>query len=290
MLRKISKGLLIFAGILVVIILIASVVVYFNTESRINKTYEVSLQTLNIPSDSASYELGKHVAQNRGCLGCHGDNLAGGRSFIEEGSPIGELYARNITSGKGGIQYTDADWIRALRHGLKKNNKSIWFMPTDDIYHISNKELASLIYYLKQQPPVDNIVPPNKIKPLARMLVFLNEFPLLNAEKIDHNAKPADENTPEVSAAYGAYLATTCQGCHTKNLKGAPSHAKAEPNIPDISSTGNVGKWKDSEFITVMRTGRTPEGKQLTEYMPYKMFTYNDDELKAIHLYLAQLK
>ena len=87
MLRKILKGLLILVGFLLVIALIFAAVVYFNTESRINKKYEVSLQSLQIPGDSASYELGKRVAQNRGCLGCHGDNLAGGRSFIEDGSP-----------------------------------------------------------------------------------------------------------------------------------------------------------------------------------------------------------
>ena len=39
-----------------------------------------------------------------------------------------------------------------------------------------------------------------------------------------------------------------------------------------------------------MRTGKTPKGQQLSDAMPYKEFTYTDDELKALHLYLQQIK
>jgi mono/diheme cytochrome c family protein len=290
MIRKVFKWLLIVVGILLVIVLIASTVVYFKTESRINKTYSVNLQPLMVPADSAAYELGKHTAQNRGCLGCHGADLAGGRNFLEAGSPVGSIYAVNITSGKGGIQYTDADWIRALRHGLSKENKSLWFMPSHELYHISNREMGSLIHFLKQQAPVDKENQKSEIKPLGRMLVFMNEFPLLTAEMVDHNAQPVEEYKPEVTAAYGRYLATTCEGCHLKTLKGAPAHTKVEPNIPDISATGNIGKWTAEDFITVMHSGKTPEGKQLTDYMPYKYFTYTDDELKAIFLYMQSVK
>ncbi len=290
MIRKVFKWLLILVGIIVLILLVASVVVYFKTESRINKTYSVNPHPVIIPTDSATYERGKHTAENRGCLGCHGADLSGGRNFMEEGSPVGSLYAVNISSGKGGIQYTDNDWVRALRHGINKENKSLWFMPSHELYHLSNQEMGSLIHFLKQQPPVDKENKISEIKPLGRMLVFMNEFPLLTAEMIDHNAKPVDEFKPEVSVAYGRYLSTTCEGCHGKNLKGAPAHAKAEPNIPDISSSGNLGKWTSDQFLAVMRTGKTPEGRQLTDYMPYKYFTYTDEEKQAIFLYMQSVK
>ena len=251
--------------------------------------YAVTVQKLVIPSDSASLVAGRHIAENRGCIGCHGENLAGGRAFLDEASPVGNLYAANITSGKGGISYTDEDWIKVLRHGLDKENKSAWFMPSQDLYQISNQEMGQLIAFVKQYPPVDNIVPVKKVKPLGRVLTFLHKFPLLPAEMIDHNAVFKDKIEPSITAAYGSYLATTCRGCHGNNMKGGPPHAPNDPVIPDISSTGHPAKWQPQGFITAIRTGKTPEGKQLSDAMPWRYLTFTDDELKAILLYLQQV-
>jgi mono/diheme cytochrome c family protein len=290
MLKKILRWTVITLGSLLVIVLIFYAVVYFKTESRINKIYSVKLQKITIPVDSASYVAGKHIAENRGCTGCHGVDLAGGRAFLEEQSPLGVLYSSNITSGKGGIDFTDEDWIRVLRHGLGKDNKSVWFMPSHDIYHISNHDLGELLCFVKQHPPVDKTTPVKSLKPLGRVLTFLDKFPLLPAEMIDHNIVFKDNIQPAVTAEYGAYLATTCRGCHGADMKGGPSHEPKEPPIPDISSTGHPGKWPTVGFIAALRTGKTPEGKALSEAMPWKIFTFTDDELKAIHLYLQQTK
>ena len=277
-------------GSLLLLLLIFYAVVYFNTESRINKTYTVSEEILLIPTDSASYIAGKHIAENRGCLGCHGDHLQGGRAFLEEASPLGVLYAANITAGRGGINYTDEDWIRVLRHGLRKDHRSAWFMPSQDIYQLSKEQLGQLISFVKKQPPVDNTVPAKSLKPLGRLLTFLHKYPLLPAEMIDHNAVAKDVITPGVTVAYGSYLATTCRGCHGKNMKGGPAHAPNDPPIPDISSTGHPGKWQAAGFITAIRTGKTPEGKQLSDAMPWRHLTFTDDELKAVLMYLQQVK
>jgi len=170
--KKFFKWTIITLGSLLTIAIIGYAVIYFKTEARINKVYNVKLQTLAIPNDTASYLHGKHTAENRGCLGCHGSNLANGEVFLDEQSPIGVLYAANITSGKGGINFTDQDWIRVLRHGLDQQNKSVWFMPSHEVSHISNQEMAELICYLEQQPPIDKITPTKSIKPLGRILTF----------------------------------------------------------------------------------------------------------------------
>lgn len=280
---KIIAGVLVIAGVFYA-------VVYFSTESRINKKYDVTLQHLVIPSDSASYLAGKHIAENRGCLGCHGKNLASGTVFLSDSTPLGILAASNITMGKGGVQYNDEDWIRVLRHGLSKQNKSVWFMPSHEVAHLSNQEMGQLISFVKSQPPVDKTTLSKQIKPLGRLLLFFNKFPLLPAEMIDHNAIYAETIATTVSAKYGSYLSTSCQGCHGANFRGGPAHAPNEPNIPNISATGNVGKWKEQDFLTALKTGKTPEGKQLSEAMPYKEFTYSEDELKSIYRYLQQVK
>ena len=289
MLKKIFKWILVTLSSIVALVLLFYVFVYIKTQARINKVYDVKIQSLVIPADSASYLSGKHIAENRGCMGCHGNNLAGGRAFLDTSSPVGVLYAANITSGKGGINFTDADWIKALRHGLGKDNKPLWFMPSHEIYLLSNQEMASLIGYVKHQPAVDNTVPAHSLKPLGRLLTFFGKFPLLPAEMIDHNVTYKEHVEPAVTAEYGGYLATSCKGCHGLNFKGGPPNSPVEPPIPDISSTGHPGKWKDTDLLTVFHSGKTPEGKQLSIYMPWKDFTYTDDEIKAIFLYLHQV-
>ena len=290
MLKKILKWTGIVLSGLVLLLIIFYGIVYVKTEAAINKVYDVKLQTLIIPTDSASYAAGRHIAEIRGCLGCHGANLAKGEVFADETSPIGYLQASNITSGKGGIQYTDQDWIRALRHGLGKDNKPLWFMPSHETCLLSNQDMAALISYVKKQPPVDAAVPQKSLKPLGRVLTFVGEFPLLSAEKIDHNATYTDDVKLAVNADYGKYLAVTCTGCHTETFKGAPSHSPEQPPIPDISSTGMPGKWTQDGFVNLFHTGKTPEGRVLSKYMPVKDFTYSDDELRAIYLYLHGAK
>ena len=290
MAKKVFKWAGILLSVFIVIALAFYAIAYFSTQARINKKYIVDVPLLQIPTDSISYERGRKIATNRGCLGCHGANLGGFEEFLPEGSPMGTLFARNITSGKGGINYSDEDWLRVLRHGVNKEGKSVWFMPSQEVCHISNQEMGELIGFLKKQPPVDNTVPEKKLGPLGRVFVFLGKFPLLSAEVIDHNATYKDVITPSITSEYGAYLATTCQGCHSPNFNGGPPLKPGTPAVPNISATGALGKWEEQDFINIMRTGKRPDGKQVSDAMPYKYFKFSDDELKAIYSFLHQLK
>ena len=44
---------------------------------------------------------------------------------------FGEIMPSNLTSGKGGIggTYTDAEFARAIRHGITREGKGIIIMP-----------------------------------------------------------------------------------------------------------------------------------------------------------------
>jgi mono/diheme cytochrome c family protein len=290
MLKKILKWTGIVIGSLLVLVLIFYTVVYFKTESRVNKIYTVNIQPLTILTDSASLALGAHISAIKGCNDCHAN---GGIPFFDDKNPVVLLHTANLTTGKGGINYTDQDWIRALRHGVGKDGKSLWFMPSQHTSaNLSNKELGALIGYLKQLPPVDNVHPEKHLKPLGRLLTFFGKFPLFTAEAIDHNALFVDDIKPEVTAAYGKYLAVGCQGCHGISYKGGPGHGPDEPPIPDLTSTSNVGKWTSDQFVTVLHTGKKPDGKVLSDFMPWKTLgkAHTEDELKALYLYLHNLK
>ena len=54
---------------------------------------------------------------------------------------------------------------------------------------------------------------------------------------------------------------------------------------------GELQNWSEEDFITTMRTGVTPSGRQLDpEFMPWKEFgQLGEEELKGIWLYLSSL-
>ena len=116
-------------------------------------------------------------------------------------------------------------------------------------------------------------------------------FPMLSAEKIDHQATSRAEVKAEVSPQYGAYLAVSCSGCHGENFQGGPSPVPGFPPIPNITSAGHPGKWTEEEFIKTLRTGLTPEGKRMKNSdMPWQMTSqYTDMELRALRAYLMTL-
>lgn len=290
MLKKIAKWIVYVLGTITCLVLVFYLVVYIKTQGRIDKTYQVNIKPLAIPEDSVSYARGKIIATNRGCLGCHGIDLGGGRAFIDENTPVGVIYAANITSGKGGIVFNDTDWIKVLRHGLDKNNKSVWLMPSQDIYEISNQDMRDLINYVKNALPVDRVVPGKSIKPLGRVLLFADKFPFLSAELINHNAEIPDVVKPAETAEYGHYLATVCQGCHGPKFTGAESHEPGGVPAPNITATGEVGKWAADDFLTIFHKGVTPQGRTLDKGMPWDKFSYTDTDLKALYLYFKSLK
>ena len=289
MFKKILKWTGIVFGSLVVLVLLLTVAVYFITESRANKIYAVNIQQLAIPTDAASYALGEHIYSVRGCNDCHAN---GGKVFFDNANPIVFLTTSNLTNGKGGINYSEKDWLRALRHGVGKDGKALWFMPVQHTSAgLSNKDLGALICYLKTLPPVDTEHAKKSMKPLGRVLTFLGKFPMFPAEIVDHNAIYREDVKPMVNKEYGQYMAIGCTGCHGPNYKGGEGKEPGQPYIPDITNTGRLAKWTSDQFITVLHTGKTPDGRTLTPYMPWQTMgkAHNEDELKAIYMYLHSL-
>jgi hypothetical protein len=59
----------------------------------------------------------------------------------------------------------------------------------------------------------------------------------------------------------------------------------------NLTPAGDLKNWTESDFIRALRTGVTPEGKNLNpELMPWKRIgELTDEELRAIWLYLQTL-
>jgi mono/diheme cytochrome c family protein len=291
MVKKILKIVL---GVVVAVIVLAAgfyAKAYYSTEARINKVYQVDAQPITITADSAQIAYGARLTVAKGCRDCHGDDL-GGKIFIND-APLGLVVAKNLTKGKGGlpVEHTVSDWVLALKHGIRKDGKPLLIMPAHEYTLLTEPDMAAIIAYAQQVPNVDRELPEHSLGPLARILTDMNELPLLPAEMIDHSRPLAKEVKAEVSIEFGKYLTAACQGCHRENMQGGEPIAPGFPVVANISSSGNPGKWTEQQFITTLRTGKTPEGKILNpSEMPWNMTkAYTDTELRAIYMYLQSI-
>jgi cytochrome c553 len=291
MLKKIFLGLGALLALLIVVISGFFAKAYFSTESRRNTVYKVNLQSISISSDSAQLAYGNRLVTAKGCRDCHGDDL-GGKVFIDD-PKLAFLVGKNLTKGKGGLpeEHDISDWVLALKHGIRKDGKPLLLMPSHEYTLLSEQDMSAIIAYTQSLPRIDREFPPQKIGFLGRILTEIGKIDLFPAEMIDHNRTLLKEVKAEVSVEFGKYLSSGCQGCHRTNMKGGEPIAPGFPIVADISSTGNIARWTEEQFIQTLRTGKTPEGKILKpSEMPWNMTAaYTDTELKALYLYLQSI-
>ncbi|MFB3131307.1 MAG: cytochrome c [Rhodothermales bacterium] len=167
--KKLLKWTGIVLGSLVGLLVLALVVLYILGGSKANATYEVTPALSSVPSDSATIARGSHLASIHACRYCHGDNLEG--QVLADAPPF-LLAPSNLTPGKGGIgqAYTDADWDRAIRHGVSPEGKALIVMPAEFFHGMADEDAAALIAYLKNLPPMDNEVPPTEFHAMGQIL------------------------------------------------------------------------------------------------------------------------
>lgn len=290
--KKIFKWTGILLGAAVALLLVVYGFLYYQTDKRFSKQYAVQAQPIAIPADSASLAQGHHLVNIKGCNDCHGPDL-GGKVVVDDPG-LGYLTAPNITRGKGGLlsryqHYTDADYVRAIKHGLGKDNRSLKLMPSYEYNPLSQRDLGALIAYLKSVPPVDREMQPIALNPLAYVLTYFDKLPLVSAERIDHSRQSLQEVPAVLSPAYGQYVAVGCTGCHRDNFRGGDPVIPGSPQVPDITASGQVGKWSEAQFVKTMRTGVTPEGKKLDpQFMPWPMAKeFTDTEIRSLYLFLT---
>ena len=288
--KRVLKWIGYLAATLVVLILVAVGTVYAVSSSRMSKTYTPKLAALAIPNDSASVARGRHLVETVGkCQGCHGDNYGGQPMF--EGAMFANLTTANLTAGQGGIGsvYNETDWVRAIRHGVGRDGKTLLFMPSKGYTHFNDNDLAQMIAYLRTLPPANAPAPRKRsIGPIARTLSLVAGFPLYSASYVPENMeRPVIPEGPTVE--YGRYLIETgvCAECHGDNLAGS---TRGPAPTPNITHGGEMGKWTQADFVKVIRTGVRPDGRTISTVMPWqRMKGLTDTELEAMWKYLQTL-
>lgn len=285
-------------GILVVVMLVVVLgavgAVYGVSSYRLGRRYSITPAAPPVASDPAHVKRGEHWASAVSkCTECHGPNLAG--ATVIDDPMMGKFVSSNLTKGRGGVggQYTDADFDRAIRHGVGRDGRPLIFMPSDVFTYLSDQDAADIIAYVKSVPSVDQEQPLTNPGPVARALYLAGQFPTMaTAESIDHSARPSAPPAA-VTIEYGKYLATVggCISCHGPGLSGGPvpGTPSNDPKFPPAQNITprNIGNWKEADFFKSLRQGRRPDGSAINPFMPWPyagMMT--DDEIKAIWMFL----
>ena len=283
--KKVLKWVGVSVGGLVVLAVLGTV-------QQVNKTHEIDVAAVEVPTDTESIARGRHIAEFYGlCVECHGDEMGG--DIMDKDLSFGTLAASNLTSGLGGKgrEYTDIDFVRAIRHGIGKDRKSLVIMPSQYFNKFSDEDVGAIVAYLKSLPPVDNEDAHTSLGPLGR-IIALFDTDILPAREIDHGAVRPASPAVGVTKEYGEYVATLCTVCHGEHLSGGDLPGERDaPLAPNLTFLARAG-WSEQDFFTAIRTGVTVTGKQLdSEFMPWDhLGNMTDDELRAMWLFISSLE
>jgi cytochrome c553 len=288
------KKILIWFGIAIgVLLVIVLAVFYIKGNAMVSHHYAITPENVSIPTDAGSIERGKHFVDAI-CRDCHTSDLSG-KNMIK--APFANIDSANITPSQSGAVYgfTDADFVRVLRHGVDDKGRALVIMPAQEFWYFSDQDLGDIIAYIKTIPPVEKSHKDPQINFLGKIMFGAGSFgpAVVPANIIAQMQRPLVPPIG-VTAQYGAYLVnvTGCHSCHGAQLAGGKSAKPGAIDAPNLTPGGDLKNWSQAEFINTIYNGVAPNGHQLKpEEMPWKTIgTYSDDELAAIFLYLRSLQ
>lgn len=258
-----------------------------------------------------SLEQSNYEARLSDCVACH--SLPGEAPFaggLAMGSPLGVIYATNITPDKetGIGNYTLADFDRAVRHGVAKGGHRLYpAMPYPSYAKLTDEDVKKLYdYFMFQVEPVNR---PNQATEIPAPLNIRWPLAYWNFMFAPGGVY---QNDPKQSEAWnrGAYIvqgAGHCGSCHTERgiafnevaldgsssgyLAGAELDGWHASNLRGDNRTG-LGRWTAEDVAALLKVGRnahaTVFGSMLEAFNNSTQF-FSDDDLLAVGTYLRSL-
>ncbi len=282
----------------IVLIALLSIVVFaalaigyamFQTDRKLNRKIDINVVPVAYVSTPDALAQGKYLFDSRGCGECHGAR-GEGRVMIDD--PQGFfIRTPNITSGGVTAAYTERDWVRAIRHGVKPDGKPIFIMPSEDYNRLTDADFAAVVAYVRSLPPAPAIAAEIRM-PLPVKAVYGLGLMRDAADKIDHTLPPSRPIEVSVSVAHGEYVAKMCIGCHGEGFSGGkiPGTPPSWPPAANLTpGKGSAMPAYDSaeKFRAMMRTGKRPNGGDVNPVMPFgALKNMTDVDLDAMYAFL----
>jgi len=261
-------------------------------ERKMHRSVLVKVVPVPYASGPAALKQGKYLFESRGCSECHGAD-GGGRVMIDD--PTG-MYVKtpNITPGGVVSQYAEADWVRAIRHGIDPRGRPLLVMPSEDYNRLTDADLSAVVAYVRSLPAKPASAAEIRFPTLVKALYGLGVIPDA-AERINHSLQPSQPVPVAASVEHGHYVSRMCIGCHGEHLAGG----KIPGGPPDWPPAANLTPGEGSvmprydapeKFIAMMRTGKRPDASPVNKAMPFETLqAMNDIDLNALYMYLKSL-
>ena len=263
-------------------------------DASLARVYDVPIPTVALSKDPAVLARGEHLTRTlMPCASaeCHGADFAGATKPIDLG-PVGKLAAPNITPAGLGAAYSDGELFRLLRHGIKRDGRSVRFMPVQDASWLPDSDVVAMISYLRTLPAVEKANGKVELGLVGKVLDRHDLFTLDVARRIDHERREMAP-PPAPTKEYGRFVARICTGCHGAHLSGGPIPG-APPSLPTprnlTPDASGLAGWTYDDFTKVLDTGVRKSGEKLDPFMPIAAFSKLDDtERRALWAYLQSL-
>lgn len=269
---------------LVSIVALVGLVKYYRPRSA-------PIPDITVSGTPEQVQRGQYLA-NSFCTSCHSPNgelpLLGGSDLGKDiAIPIGSFISANLTPGGPLKDWSDGEIMRALRNGIDRDGRGLVIMSNNRVRNLSDEDMHALIAYLRSQPAIENPLPdpPDQISMLGIVLLGAGQLPEGKPPITGVITAPPRGATIE----YGEYIASyqDCRDCHGEDLTGGVQGQLA-PIGPNLRV---VRGWTQEQFVTTLRTGTNPDGRELKPQMPWKMISRMDDsDLTALYKYLASLE
>lgn len=294
--KKPIKIVLLSVAGLIVLAAAAAGVVSRLSDRKLHRIVQLPPMQVTFATADGQLEHGEYLFKTRGCMDCHGADGAGHVVIDDKKSGL-FVRSPNITSGGASPTraYTDTDWVRTLRHGVKPSGQPLLIMPSEDYARMTDEDVGALVAYVRGLPPATMGAAGFSEFPLPIKAAYLFGAIKDAAEKIDH-AAPPPQSVADNLLARGEYIAQGCAGCHGQHFSGGkiPGTPPAWPPAANLTSApdGAMSRYSSAEqFKSMFRTGKRPDGSAVSEVMPFKALAYmNDSEIDALFAFLKTLE
>jgi len=258
--------------------------VWFASEAHLTSFAPPPPFTHPIATDLATIAHGQHLAQTRGCIGCHGERLQG-QVFHDDGI-AGRAVAANLA--KLVDDNSSAIFERALRHGIGHDGRALWSMPSFNFVRLSDEDVAALYAYIKSLPSADTKLPAGWLG-LPRIAVAMGDDAAIPAF-LGKVPQLSWQTHPDASVRRGEYLAmTSCTECHGFGLRGDDPFVPVGEGAPDLAI---VASYDKADFVHLMRTGKATGNRELRLMSPVardRFVHWTDAEVDDLYAFLSAM-
>lgn len=276
---------------LVVLGLFAAAAAHLLAQRKASRSIEVRVVPVAFVDDEASRARGKYLFESRGCSECHGADGAG-KLFLDEPDGL-RVWTPNISPGPGSVvtKYTEVDWVRTIRHGVKPDKRPILIMPSEDYNRFTDADVAAIVAYTRSLPPVKGEAARMEL-PLIVKALYAAGFVPDAPQRIDHTLPPARPVPEGPTPEHGAYVANMCKGCHGEAFKGGkmPGSPPDWPPAADLTDRATYVTYDSlDKFRAMLRSGKRPSGETI-KVMPFpSLAAMNDTDVEALYAFLTTL-